>query len=147
MKWPPLLIIKQNTSLFSELNLTRYIAIFYFQPTIVFSGARGTHSLRERHHPIVNLLPVTVHFDQAVKWEFHADESYSLFFGCTRAFALRGPSAQTQTIMGSIRGEVTDSSGALMPTTQVTAVNLDTGVKRRTSTNATGVCALRFMSV
>ena len=40
--------------------------------------------------------------------------------------------------MGSISGTVTDQTGAVIPDTTVTALNLDTTVQQTTKTNANG---------
>ncbi|HZQ22909.1 MAG TPA: TonB-dependent receptor [Terriglobales bacterium] len=43
-----------------------------------------------------------------------------------------------QKITGDISGDVTDSSGAVLPNVNVTVANVDTGVSRSVTTNATG---------
>src|SRR6266852_5989766 len=44
-----------------------------------------------------------------------------------------------QSPLGTVTGVATDPSGAVIPNAKVTIRNLDTGVKRETSTNASGV--------
>ena len=46
--------------------------------------------------------------------------------------------AGAQTVTGSIRGLVTDPSGAVIPGTQITATNVNTGVKTKTTTDKAG---------
>jgi hypothetical protein len=52
-----------------------------------------------------------------------------------------------QTVTGSITGQVTDASGAVIPNATVTAVNIATGVKSTTPTNGQGVYTLRFLPI
>ena len=49
-------------------------------------------------------------------------------FGCALALLACIPIAHGQTVTGSITGEVTDPSGAVVAGAQVVAHNLDTGV-------------------
>src|SRR5216683_717425 len=49
-----------------------------------------------------------------------------------------GCQAFAQTSAG-VKGVVTDSSGALVPGTEIVVTNLDTGARRQTLTNETGV--------
>jgi hypothetical protein len=51
---------------------------------------------------------------------------------------LCGWQASSQTSAG-IKGVVTDSSGALAPGAEIVVTNLDTGARRQTLTNETGV--------
>src|SRR5437016_13232274 len=44
----------------------------------------------------------------------------------------------TQTVTGDITGDVTDSSGAVLPHVTVTAVNTDTNFSREATTSGTG---------
>src|ERR1700751_2523282 len=46
--------------------------------------------------------------------------------------------AHAQTVTGSIRGLVTDPSGAVVQGSEVTATNVNTGVKTRTTTDKSG---------
>ena len=55
--------------------------------------------------------------------------------------------AIAQTVTGSITGEVTDPSGAVVPGAQVVAHNLDTGVNSPTSTNASGFYRIDFLPI
>ena len=52
-----------------------------------------------------------------------------------------------QTVTGSVTGEVTDPSGALIPHAQVTARNVATGVETQSETNASGVYSIRFLPI
>jgi carboxypeptidase family protein len=68
------------------------------------------------------------------------------------AFALLGTALlsaplQAQTATGTILGNVKDSSGAAVPTAQVTATHLGTQFSRTTTTDAEGQYALRLLPV
>src|SRR5580704_1951247 len=52
-----------------------------------------------------------------------------------------------QTVTGSIRGLVTDPSGAIVPNTAVTATNAATGVPTATKTNNSGEYSIRFLQI
>jgi hypothetical protein len=67
--------------------------------------------------------------------------------GCALAVAVSVPLASAQTVTGSITGEVTDSTGAVIPNAKVTAENVDTGVRSATTTNADGVYSIRFLPI
>lgn len=56
-------------------------------------------------------------------------------------------SAVAQTVTGSIRGTITDSSGAIVPNATVTATNVATSVKTTATTNQTGDYAIRFLQI
>jgi hypothetical protein len=53
------------------------------------------------------------------------------------AIAISG-TAIAQTVTGEIRGTVRDSSGGVLPGVTVTAINVNTGLKRSEVTNAAG---------
>jgi Carboxypeptidase regulatory-like domain len=55
--------------------------------------------------------------------------------------------AWSQTITGSITGQVTDPSGALVSGATVIAENVATGVKTTATTNAAGVYTIRFLPI
>jgi hypothetical protein len=67
---------------------------------------------------------------------------YSLF-----ALLLSCSVAIGQTITGSITGTVSDATGAAVAGADVTAVNVETGIKTSTTTNADGVYVLRFLQI
>jgi Carboxypeptidase regulatory-like domain/TonB-dependent Receptor Plug Domain len=69
------------------------------------------------------------------------------FVGCALASFVCLPRIQAQTVTGSITGEVTDPTGAVVPKAQVTAENLDTGVRTQAQTNDSGVYTLRFLPI
>jgi Carboxypeptidase regulatory-like domain len=69
------------------------------------------------------------------------------FLGCGLIALACIPTAQAQTVTGSITGEVTDPSGALVANAKVTAENVDTGVKTQVLTNSAGVYSLRFLPI
>ena len=52
-----------------------------------------------------------------------------------------------QTVTGSITGQVTDPSGAVVVGATVTAENTATGVKTSAKTNASGVYTIRFLPI
>lgn len=58
-----------------------------------------------------------------------------------------GIAAWSQTITGDITGTVTDPSGAVVVQAKVTAINVDTGVKVSTTTNAAGFYTIRFLRI
>ena len=70
-----------------------------------------------------------------------------LFFACTFALMMCVHIAQAQTVTGSITGEVTDPSGAVIPSAQVVAHNLDTGVDSTTTTNSAGFYRIQFLPI
>ncbi|HEX3820673.1 MAG TPA: carboxypeptidase-like regulatory domain-containing protein [Candidatus Sulfotelmatobacter sp.] len=55
--------------------------------------------------------------------------------------------AWAQTVTGSITGQVTDPSGAVVAGATVTATNVATGVKTTAQTNGSGVYNIRFLPV
>ncbi|WP_213807483.1 TonB-dependent receptor [Granulicella sp. dw_53] len=70
------------------------------------------------------------------------------YFGACAFAAFAGmPIAQAQTVTGSITGQVTDSTGAVLPEAHVTAENVDTGVKTEATTNNAGVYSIRFLPI
>jgi hypothetical protein len=52
-----------------------------------------------------------------------------------------------QTITGSVRGMVTDPTGAVIPNATVTATNVATGVTSSTQTNGAGLYSVRFLQI
>jgi Carboxypeptidase regulatory-like domain len=63
------------------------------------------------------------------------------------ALALVTASATAQTITGSIRGTVTDPSGAVVRGASVTVTNVSTGVSTRTTTNQDGDYNIQFLPI
>lgn len=55
--------------------------------------------------------------------------------------------SHAQTITGSVRGTITDPSGAVIPNATVTAANVETGVKSSTKTNDDGLYSIRFLPI
>ncbi len=72
---------------------------------------------------------------------------FRYFIGCSLAALLCLSSASGQTVTGSITGQVTDPSGAVVVNATVTAINMATGLKTVAQTNASGVYTLRFLPV
>src|SRR5665213_2492644 len=70
-----------------------------------------------------------------------------LLWGCALALWMSMPVAFAQTITGSITGEVTDPSGAVISGAQVVAHNLDTGVDSPATTNANGFYRINYLPI
>jgi Carboxypeptidase regulatory-like domain/TonB dependent receptor len=69
------------------------------------------------------------------------------FLGCSLVAILCWSFAAGQTVTGSITGQVTDPSGALVTSATVTAENVATGVRTAAQTNASGVYTIRFLPI
>ena len=69
------------------------------------------------------------------------------FVGCSLAALLWQSSALGQTVTGSITGQVTDPSGAVVVGAKVTAENTATSMKTPTQTNASGLYTIRFLPI
>jgi hypothetical protein len=63
------------------------------------------------------------------------------------AICLSSGLALAQTVTGSVTGEVTDSTGAVIPKASIVAVNVDTGVETTTTSNASGAYTIRFLPI
>ncbi|WP_263417189.1 TonB-dependent receptor [Terriglobus albidus] len=61
--------------------------------------------------------------------------------------SLAGATALAQSSSGSIGGTVTDASGAVIPNASVTAINRDTNVATKSTTNQEGVYSIRFLQI
>jgi hypothetical protein len=72
---------------------------------------------------------------------------FQYFAGCALVALVCLSSALAQTVTGSITGEVTDPSGAVVVGAKVTTENTATAVKTPTETNASGVYTIRFLPV
>lgn len=72
---------------------------------------------------------------------------FHYFVGCMLVAFISVPVIMAQTVTGSITGEVTDPSGAVVPNAKITAENVDTGVKTQATTNAAGVYSIRFLPI
>jgi hypothetical protein len=70
-----------------------------------------------------------------------------LVFGCALALVACASIALGQTVTGSITGEVTDTTGAVVPGAHVVAHNLDTNVDTPTTTNSVGVYRIEFLPI
>ena len=66
-------------------------------------------------------------------------------FGCAMAMCVSA--ASSQTVTGSISGQVTDPSGAVLPGAHVVAADLDTNVSTTTTTNADGLYRIDFLPI
>jgi hypothetical protein len=70
-----------------------------------------------------------------------------LVWGFALSVCVCVPAAMAQTVTGSITGEVTDQSGAVVSGAKVTAHNLDTGVDTSAQTNSDGVYHIEFLPI
>lgn len=70
-----------------------------------------------------------------------------LVFGCALAMLACISISFGQTVTGSITGEVTDSTGAVVAGAHVVAHNLDTGVDTPTTTNSVGIYRIEFLPI
>ena len=70
-----------------------------------------------------------------------------LVFGCVIAIMACIPMALGQSVNGSITGEVTDPTGAVVSGAHVVTHNLDTGVDTSTTTNSTGLYHIDFLPI
>jgi hypothetical protein len=61
--------------------------------------------------------------------------------------ALSGVGMMAQTITGSVRGAVTDPSGAVVAGANITATNVDTGVALHTTSNKSGAYNFQFLVI
>ena len=66
---------------------------------------------------------------------------------CFVLLLVSGAVATAQTITGSIRGTVTDPSGAVIANADVTATNVATGVATHTVTNRSGLYNIQFLNL
>lgn len=66
---------------------------------------------------------------------------------CTALFVVLVVAAQAQTITGSIRGVLTDPSGAAVPGGQITATNVNTGVKTTTTADKSGAYNIQTLPI
>src|ERR1700677_3857790 len=62
-------------------------------------------------------------------------------------FAFTSAAASAQTITGTIRGTITDPSGAVIRGAKVTATNVATAVKTTTVSDAAGEYSMQFLAV
>ncbi|MGP8251343.1 MAG: carboxypeptidase regulatory-like domain-containing protein [Terracidiphilus sp.] len=72
--------------------------------------------------------------------------AFRFFLACTLA-VLACVAARGQNVTGTITGEVTDQSGAVLPGASVVAVNLDTNVSTQATTNNEGLFRIDFLPI
>ena len=72
---------------------------------------------------------------------------FRIMLGCALALYACMPAAIAQTVTGSITGEVTDQSGAVIAGAHVTAKSLATGIDTSTTTNAQGQYRIEFLPI
>ncbi len=70
-----------------------------------------------------------------------------IMLGCSLALVAFAPKALAQAVTGSITGEVTDPSGAVVSGAQVTAHAVGTGIDTATTTNAAGEYHINFLPI
>ena len=72
----------------------------------------------------------------------------SVLLSCLMVAAFLCPlTTHAQTVTGSVTGQVTDSTGAIIPKAEVIVENISTGVKTSTTTNGSGVYTVRFLPI
>ncbi len=72
---------------------------------------------------------------------------FRLFFGAALVTLACVSLAAGQSVTGSITGEVTDPSGAVVANAAVTALDVDTGVATQASANASGLFRIDFLPI
>lgn len=72
---------------------------------------------------------------------------FAAFLMCCTILLLGSATMVAQTITGSVRGTVTDSSGAVVSGASVTVTNVATGVATSTVTNASGLYNFQFLTL
>ena len=72
---------------------------------------------------------------------------FRIMLGCALALGASVPAAIAQTVTGSITGEVTDPSGAVVAGAHVTAHSLATGIDSSTTTNTDGQYRIEFLPI
>ncbi len=70
-----------------------------------------------------------------------------IMLGCAVALTAFVPAANAQVVTGSITGEVTDPSGAVVSGAHVTAHAIETGIETATTTNAEGQYHIEFLPI
>ena len=71
---------------------------------------------------------------------------FGIIVGCALTLFACVPVIHSQTVTGTITGEVTDPSGAVVAGARVSAHNVDTGVDTPSTTDSAGVYTIRFLS-
>ena len=72
---------------------------------------------------------------------------FRIMLGCAIALMAFVPAANAQVVTGSITGEVTDPSGAVISGAHVTAHAVETGIETATATNAQGQYHIEFLPI
>src|SRR5580693_1508034 len=73
--------------------------------------------------------------------------TFRFFLACALAVLACVTTARGQNVTGTITGEVTDQSGAVLPGASVSAVNLDTNVSSQATTNSEGLFRIDFLPI
>ena len=79
--------------------------------------------------------------------DFMTTKTFGYLAGCLLAALLCCSVALAQTVTGSISGQVTDQSGAVIVGANVTAENTATSVKTPVQTNGSGIYTIRFLPI
>ena len=72
---------------------------------------------------------------------------FRIMLGCAIALMAFVPAANAQVVTGSITGQVTDPSGAVISGALVTAHAVETGIETATTTNAQGQYHIEFLPI
>ncbi len=73
--------------------------------------------------------------------------AFRFFLACALAVLACVTTARSQNVTGTITGEVTDPSGAVLTGASVVALNLDTGVSTGATTNNEGLFRIEFLPI
>src|ERR1700728_1660406 len=79
--------------------------------------------------------------------DFMTTKTFGYLAGCLLAALVCCSLALAQTVTGSISGQVTDQSGAVIVGANVTAENTATSVKTPVQTNGSGIYTIRFLPI
>src|SRR5580658_244727 len=73
--------------------------------------------------------------------------TFRFFLACALAVLACVTTAKGQNVTGTITGEVTDQSGAVLPGASVVAVDLDTSVSTQATSNSEGLFRIEFLPI
>ncbi len=92
------------------------------------------------HYPGATEIPAAIRRSASKRW-------FQASIGLLLVVFLSVSTGQSQTVTGSITGQVTDPSGAVVRGATVTAHNLDTGVDSTATTNASGFYRIDYLPI
>ncbi len=75
------------------------------------------------------------------------NRKWSVMLACTAALLLSGVIAMAQTVTASVRGTISDQSGAVLPGAKITVTNVSTGVAVHTVTDKRGLYNVGFLGL